>query len=240
MTVADLAEAPSGLDVRVIETAELRALRVDLGGPHDVVSWAIVNGGRTRAETVVWREVRLTELGPAVDAAALTRRTLAVLGTPGAIGLLTARDVRRYEVESATCDGVTATCVATVGLGNLLAVGDAPMGTAREAAGTINVLCRLSVGLTEEALLEASAMVAEARTAAVLAAALPSPVSGRPATGTGTDCLVVAAPVMTDARARGCYAGKHTAIGAALGSAVTGAVGRGVARWLKENRCPTP
>ena len=170
VTAADLAEAPFELDVRVIETAEMRALVVTLGGPHDVVSWAIVNGGRARADAVVWREVRLTELGPAVDAAALTRQTLSALGMPGAIGLLTARDVRRYEIERATCDGVTASCVATVGLGNLLAVGDAPTGPPPERAGTINVLCRLSVGLTEEALLEGSAIAAEARTAAVLAA----------------------------------------------------------------------
>ena len=64
--------------------------------------------------------------------------------------------------------------------------------------------------------------------------------SGRPATGTGTDCIVVAAPVtVMESRGRGCFAGKHTAIGAAIGSAVSGAVARGVARWLEENRCPT-
>ena len=232
MTIA-VPHAPPSLDVRLVETATWRALVVDLAEPHEVVSWAIVNGGRRRASSIAWREVRLAELGPAVDAAKLMRETLEALRAPHAIGLLTARDVRRHEVESATCAGVEATCVATVGLGNLLAVGD-PIAPAASPVGTINLVCRVSVGLTEEALLEASAIAAEARTAAVLAAHLPSPLSGRPATGTGTDCIVLAAPPATRPER---YAGKHTACGAAIGAATFGAVARGVARWLEENRC---
>ena len=231
---ADLAHRPTGLDVRVVETDGWRALVVELGTAHDVVSWAIVNGGRRRATSVAWREVRRGELGPTVDAAMLMRRTLDELRMPEAVGLLTARDVRRYEVERVARGGVEAACVATVGLGNLLAVGDPPAAeTAR--VGTINVVCRVSVGLTEEALIEACALAAEARTAAVLAPGLRSPLSGRPATGTGTDCIVVAAP---SAARREPFAGKHTACGAALGAAVFGAVGRGVARWMEENTCP--
>ena len=232
MTVADLEQRPTCLDVRVVETAAWRAVVVDLGAAHDVVSWAIVNGGRRRATSVAWREVRRGELGPTVDAAMLMRRTLDELRMPEAVGLLTARDVRRYEVERVARGGVEAACVATVGLGNLLAVGDAPaVETAR--VGTINLVCQVSVGLTEEALIEACALAAEARTAAVLAAGLRSPLSARPATGTGTDCIVVAAP---SAAHREPFAGKHTACGSAIGAAVFGAVGRGVALWVEESR----
>jgi adenosylcobinamide amidohydrolase len=234
MTVADRQDRPVPLDVRVVESAGWRALVVDLGAPHEVLSWAIVNGGRRRATSVAWREVRRGELGPSVDAAMLMRRTLDGLQAPDAVGLMTARDVRCHDVERVARGGVEAACVATIGLGNLLAVGDEPAaGTAR--VGTINVLCRVSVGLTEEALIEACALVAEARTAAVLAAGLQSPLSARPATGTGTDCIVVAAPSVAD---REPFAGKHTACGSAIGAAVFGAVGRGVARWMEENRCP--
>jgi adenosylcobinamide amidohydrolase len=158
--------------------------------------------------------------------------------------LLTARDIRRHEIEHAQRDGIQAECLATVGLGNLLAVGDPTTTTTtttttapRSPVGTINLVCRVSVGLTEEALLEATAIAAEARTAAVLAAGLRSPLSGRPATGTGTDCIVMAAPA-TGRPDR--FAGKHTACGSAIGAAVFGAVSRGVARWLEENACPTP
>jgi len=219
--------------VGLVDTAQARALVVRLGAPHDVLSWAIANGGRTRTDLVVWREVRATELGPAVDARAFMKDTLARLGAAHAVGLLTARDVRRHELERATRDGVVAECLATVGLGNLLAVGDPTM--TRAPVGTINLLCRVSVGLTEEALVEASAIATEGRTAAVIASGLRSPLTGRPATGTGTDCIVIAAPTALRPEP---FAGKHTACGSAIGAAVFGAVARGVARWLEENRCP--
>lgn len=235
MRSLDLADRSSRLRVELVETASARALLVRLGGPHEALSWAIVNGGRTRTDSVVWREVRIGELGPAVDPSSVMRETLAQVGAPRAVGLLTGRDVRRYELERVERDGVVAECLATAGLGNLLAVGDPTM-PVRAPAGTINLLCRVSIGLTEEALLEASAIAVEGRTAAVLAAGLRSPLSGRPATGTGTDCVVVAAPAMVRAER---FAGKHTACGSAIGAAVNGAVARAVARWIEESSCPT-
>ena len=69
---------------------------------------------------------------------------------------------------------------------------------------------------------------------------MPSPLSGRPASGTGTDCIVVAAPVAPGgprSAARLAYAGKHTRVGSLLGAAVRDAVARGIARWLEEARC---
>jgi adenosylcobinamide amidohydrolase len=70
----------------------------------------------------------------------------------------------------------------------------------------------------------------------VLAAGLRSPLSGRPVTGTGTDCVVIAAPAGVRAER---FAGKHTACGSAIGAAVHGAVARGVARWIEESACRT-
>jgi adenosylcobinamide amidohydrolase len=204
-----------------------RVLIVRLGAPHDVLSWAVVNGGRRRASAVVWRQVDDDELQPGVDPAALLRRSIDAAGLDAAVGLLTARDVARF-VE---VDHGSARCVATVGLGNALAAGDPP-GPMRPV-GTINLLCRLAAPLTDEALIEACALAAEARTAAVLEAAVPSRVSGRPATGTGTDCIVIASPV---GAAREAYVGKHTRLGADLGAAVRSAVARGCQDWLAELR----
>lgn len=209
-----------------------------LGAPHDVLSWAIVNGGRRVASDVVWREVVRGELGPEVDPvalpAALLRRALAEAKLPDAVGLLTARDVRSFDTAEAVDAELHAWCVATVGLANALAAGDPP-GAAHP--GTINLCVAVSVPLSEEALLEALALAAEARTAAMLEARLPSPLSGRPASGTGTDCIVVAAPVAAPSATRLAYAGKHTRVGSLLGAAVRDAVARGIARWLEEARC---
>jgi adenosylcobinamide amidohydrolase len=220
-------------DSRVESIGRGRALVVSLGEPHEVISWAIVNGGRRRAERVVWREVLMSELGPEIDARDVMQETLAQLGFQTAVGLLTARDVRRYEEAIVERAGVRARCVATVGLGNALAVGDPPQPA---PVGTINLLCQVSIALSEEALIEALALAAEARAAALLAAAVPSAVSGRAASGTGTDCIVIAAPVATGGAAA--FAGKHTACGSAVGAAVYDAVARGVRRWLEECACP--
>src|SRR3954467_14201907 len=115
---------------KIVTLPSARLLVVPLGAPHDVLSWAIVGGGRRVATDVVWREVVRGELGPEIDPAALLRRALADAGLPDAVGLLTARDVRTFDVaEAAEPDGggaLRARCVATVGLANALAAGDPP------------------------------------------------------------------------------------------------------------------
>ena len=214
-----------------LPAVELRArhLVVRLGGPHALLSWALVNGGRQTASEVVWVEVRDGELRPPVDAATLLRARLAEAYLPEAVGLLTSRALSRYVSAERQAGGEAARCVATVGLGKLLRAGD-PVSRAR--VGTINLVCQLSFALSELALVEALSIAAEARTAAVLEAGLPSAASGATATGTGTDCIVVAAPV---AREGAPYAGKHTLAGHLIGAVVEEAVRRGVAGWLREH-----
>jgi adenosylcobinamide amidohydrolase len=148
-----------------------------------------------------------------------------------AVGLLTSRDLAAHVVQSARHGDVVARCVATVGLGNALRAGDAPV--PGERAGTINVLCHVSVPLSELASLEALALAAEARTCALLEAGLPSRTSGQPATGTGTDCIVIASPLAEGASAQA-YAGKHTAVGHVIGAAVHAALCEGIAGWLAQ------
>ncbi len=221
MTAA-LAQAPA-------TALDGRWLVVRFPEPHAVLSWAIVNGGRRTATTVAWHEVRDAELRPPVDPARLLRERLAARGLDGAVGLLTSRALDRHVVEERSAAGIAARCVATVGLGNALRVGD-PLGPAARI-GTINVVCQLSHPLAEHGLVEALSIAAEARTLAVLEAGVRSRVSGAPATGTGTDCIVIAAPERTRGAA---YAGKHTAIGHAVGAAVHAAVARGAAAWLQQ------
>ena len=74
---------------------------------------------------------------------------------------MTSRDLRPYVDLERTYREVSCRCIATVGLGNALRAGDPPGPDGR--IGTINVLCRVSVGLTDEGLLEAIALASEAR-----------------------------------------------------------------------------
>jgi len=218
------AEAEASIDV------ELAAgwLVVRFAAAHATASWAIVGGGLGETCAVAWLQVADAELGPGVDPAALLRDRLAARGLTGAVGLMTSRRLDRYADVTVRHGALAARCVATVGLGNALRAGDPP-GPAR--LGTINLVCRSSAALTTEARLEALALAAEARALAVREAGVPSTRTGLPASGTGTDCIVIAAPAAGHAAA---YAGKHTAIGHAIGAAVYEAIRRGVAHSRRD------
>jgi adenosylcobinamide amidohydrolase len=196
--------------------------------PHRMLSYAIVGGGFVERSAVAWCGVRNDELTPPVDPRAFLAAELDRAGLGGAVGLMTGASLDTYVDASRAEAGIAVQVVTTVGLDNALRAGD-PVAAEAPAVGTINVLCRASVPLTDAALLEMLAMVAEARTLAVLDAGVASRQSGRPATGTGTDCTVVAAPL--GARALE-YAGKHTVLGMLVGAAVFEAVSRGARAWL--------
>lgn len=202
-------------------------LVVRLDTPHRLVSWAIVGGGLRRGRTVAWLQVSESDLRPPIDPRQFLDARLGAAGLDDAVGLLTSRDLDAYVDLEVGHGEVRAQCVTTVGLGNALRAGDAPGASGR--IGTINTLCRISVPLGDEALLEALALAAEARALAVREAAVASRISGLPASGTGTDCIVIAAPD-DDGPAR--YAGKHTVIGHVIGAAVHDATRLGIARWL--------
>ena len=198
-------------------------LIADLERTHAVTSWALVGGGDRVATKVVWHQVRNADLPVEIDARAFFRERLAARGLDNAVGLLTSGDLAA--AVDVTCG--QARCIATVGLSNALRVGDPPgLGA---IAGTINLLLATSVPLAREARLEALALAAEARTAALLGHSVRSFRSGRTATGTGTDCIVVAAP----ADDRGApFCGKHTELGHHIGAAVFEAIDRGARAWL--------
>lgn len=216
-------------DSRHVVSHRGRWLIVEFADPQVVLSWAIVGGGRQRTRTVAWYQVDERELRPPVDPRRFLRRRLEEGGIGKAVGLLTSRSLDSYVDVQRTYGAWSARCIATVGLGNALRVGDPPGPAGR--IGTVNLLCSFSGALSENALVEALAVAAEARTATILQACVPSRVSGLLATGTGTDCIVVSAAGEGAAME---YAGKHTVVGHLIGASVTEAVRRGVDVWKAE------
>ena len=204
-------------------------LVVTFADEHETASWAVVGGGIRRARAVVWHQISDDELRPPVDARALLGMRLRDAGYGGAVALLTSRKLRSYVDVTRAYGSLEARCIATVGLGNALRAGDPPGPCGR--IGTINVLCRVSVPLAPESLLEALALAAEARALAVREAGVVSTSSGEPASGTGTDCIVIAAP---KGRSPLAYAGKHTAAGHIVGASVRDAVAEGARAWTRE------
>lgn len=191
------------------------------------LSWAPCGAGLVATDRILWREVRNADLTPDFDVYGWFEAEMAARA-PGAVGLLTSRDIGGWRLAEATVDGVRAAAVATVGLSNAESVG-ARLPWHPAEYGTINLAVVLDAGLTEAAQLEAMSIAVQARTAAVMAAGLA--LATGTATGTGTDCIVLACDAGADR-----HAGLHTAVGEAVGAAARAAVAAGVADWLDWNR----
>lgn len=200
-------------------------LIAELAAPMRCLSWAPHGAGCRMAGQVVWREVRNADLVPGFDAEGWFSDQMARF--PGAIGMMTSRDIGTHAMARAAAgeggERVSAQSVATVGLTNGEAVGRRRVFGPRDF-GTINILVATDAALTEAAQLEALSIAVQARTAAVIEAGHDVP-TGR-VTGTGTDCLVVACRP-----GEGRYAGLHTPVGEAIGAAVKSAVATGARDW---------
>jgi len=185
-----------------------------------VLSWAPHGAGYTPADAILWREVRNADLTPEFDA----EGWLSAQMPQGAVGMLTSRDVGTFHESFAEVEGVTAHCLATVGLSNGESIGlRLPYHSADY--GTINIGLVTNAALTEAAQLEAMSIVVQARTVGVMAAGV-SLATGL-ATGTGTDCVALAC-----LPGQGRYAGLHTAVGEAVGAAVRDCLTRASQAWV--------
>jgi adenosylcobinamide amidohydrolase len=205
-------------------------LVVHFAEPHTCLSWAAVNGGRVQTGTVAWYYLSPEEQPHAGELGGYLRLKLDEAHLHGAIGMLTTRKRYGHTEASAEWNQIRAWTLATVGLRNAVRVGDEP--SAGPAAATVNLLCQVSLPLTDTAMLEAVSIAAEARTAAILEATVPSVLSGKAATGTPSDCIVIACPPngLEDPRA-----GKGTDVGHVIGRTVYDAVTRGVREWNIED-----
>ena len=124
----------------------------------------------------------------------------------------------------------------TSGLSNPRRAGDyaehIQMASHYNQVGTINIIVITSASLTGSALIEALLVTTEAKSAALQDAGIVSPVSNKPATGTGTDSAAVASgPGPGDVK----YCGKHVLFGELLGGSVIDAVSSSI-QWAIENR----
>lgn len=196
--------------------------------PQAMLSWSLTRPGFQEAREVAWLEVRNADLPPSVDPLVSIARLVADAGVGEAITLVTSRDISRHHVSQATVEDVTATCLATVGLSNGERIG-ARCTEPVWLPGTINTLVHVSRPLSQAALIETVSLATQARTAAVIAADVRR--AGVMVTGTGTDCIVVAAPRGPE---EAVFAGMHTAIGEAVGQAVYRAIADGTEVWRRD------
>lgn len=198
-----------------------------------MVSTAVVGGGVGPRSWWLNAKVAMDYHHP--DPAAHVREIAAAVGAApggqgsaaGGVGMLTAADVTRW-----TCaqeQGVTA--VATVGLG-LPVWAAADDATVSRETGTINILVRLPVALSDAALVNAVVTATEAKTQALLEA-------GVPGSGTSSDAVCVACPepAPDPGSDEGVeqYGGPRSLWGLRVARAVHRAVALGTADWISRH-----
>lgn len=205
-------------------------LVVSCPAPYRVLSWAPLGGGLVQARTIINYQVR-TDVRPTQEPANFLQTLTQKLRMPRpVVGLMTGVTMERLVRQTAQQHPLLVECCATVGLSNALAVGDPA--TYEEQPGTINLIVLVSRPLTPAALVEASAITTEAKVRALYEARVQSSVSDSQATGTGTDCVVIACPLGEPAYQ---HCGKHTQLGALLGQVVHKATREGL-RYARKTR----
>lgn len=206
-------------------------LIADLGQPMQVLSFAPCRPGLVTASRILWRQVDNADLPPDCDAESWLAAQMHGQAATRDVGMMTSCDIGRFrQMRSGPVH-----CVATTGLGNAERIGHRRRsGPDPTGYGTINMALKISLGLSHRALIEALTIAASARTAAMIQAALPLPAGL--ATGTGTDCIAIAAP-----RGDMPYAGMHTDLGEAIGRAAFDAVLTGARDWIaRQQAAPQP
>lgn len=129
--------------------------------------------------------------------------------------MMTAASMKSLGYADIQQQGLRVECWVTSGLSNLRRCGDPTDAPPR--AGTINLIVLIHHALTPAALCEAMIIATEAKTTAVRDLNLISPVSGLPASGTGTDSHAILCAMQEPVHS---YCGKHTLLGECLGKAV--------------------
>ncbi len=211
----------------------------EFGRPHHCLSHAVLGGGISKKRGAIWYQVRDSDLSLGQDPLLWLRRKLANRHyEDNYIGLMTSANIARFIFICQEHSGLQVDCLATVGLSNACRIGSPTHSKA--PCGTINLVCRINAPLTQAAQVEALAMIAEAKCAAVMNAGVQSRLNQiepcrdsrlNLATGTGTDCHTIASRHAPDAPHYP-YAGKHTKLGELIGSTCYEAVYKGCQQWL--------
>jgi adenosylcobinamide amidohydrolase len=201
-------------------------LEMDLGHRHQVAGWPIIGPSWGMAATIVWLQVKDADLPADGTPESYFQERARADRIEAEIGLMTAAELSRFACERASNAAMEVTALVTAGLTNGESVQPSAANPPSERwhAGTVNIALHTAVPLTQAAMFEALSIVAQARTAAIMDLGI-SLIDGRKLTGTGTDCIVVAAPAGPHALK---HCGLHTALGRLIGETTYSATRRAV------------
>ncbi|GJL77929.1 MAG: adenosylcobinamide amidohydrolase [Nitrospinaceae bacterium] len=185
--------------------------------PWPVLSWAPHNGGDTISSCVFNHQLGKFD---EEDLDSIFKTVIVSLDLPeDSTGLVTGAEINNYQECVLSHGSLWVHGIATVGLANARAAGDSadvPFQTPPNPTGTINLVLACNALPDIAGRLEAVHMAAMAKTSALRDAGVVSEKSGRSATGTGTDCIVVAGTGEFHEN----YCGMHTVLGELIGKVV--------------------
>lgn len=201
--------------------------RITTGGAGmlQVLSSAILGGGRREADTFINRKVPLDYAAERPDDE--MRRHLIETGYDPArtVGLLTAAKLTHASIVSDTADGCRLAAAVTAGTRNAARAGTFRLTFPPYRPGTINTLIFVDGRMTEAAMVNAVITATEAKAAALADAGIREEFAPElTATGTTTDVVVVAATGSMIDGAIHEYAGSASTLGNAIGRLVYAAV----------------
>ena len=196
--------------------------------PHRVVSSAVLNGGFTEANHILNLKVPLTvnyNVSPEKTLRMFSHRKI---WTGATVGLMTAASMNTFVLRKENINNTEIAIIVTAGLSNARRAGD--KADYINSAGTINIIMYTSGQLTPAAMVEGVMIITEAKTAALQELQILSPLSGKIATGTGTDAIVIVSGYGPDKFE---HCGKHLLLGETIGRTVIDAVRASVKKALR-------
>jgi len=200
-----------------------RTLVIELPARYRILGWAPMGGGLRRATIILNHQIALNDRAAVESPRACLARLARSLGFRPAdtVAMMTGANVGRGACVTMRRRELAVSAWCSAGCSNALRVGDRATAFPQET-GTINIALAINRPVTAAVLAEALQLAVEARVLAVQQAFLMSVRSGLSATGTGTDCIVVAAPDQLVNERDGIigYSGKHTVLGELIGRAV--------------------
>ena len=199
-------------------------VHIQLCNSRPVLSSAAYNGGLIDAEHLLIVKVAenfLGSRGPFEPLSETFRNYCRQHGWSGnTVGMMTSAPMTSYRNARRSMQGVEITALVTAGLSNARRSGDPADHRAFDAAGikpgTINIIILTNAILSPAAQVEAVMMATEAKAAVLQDIGATSPVTGKTATGTGTDAVAVVSGFTTP---KIVFCGKHTLFGEMLASA---------------------
>ncbi|MCI1943661.1 adenosylcobinamide amidohydrolase [Clostridium luticellarii] len=200
-------------------------VHINFSEPVEILSSAILNGGFTRASNIVNVKVGQNKnkdsnkIFPPPEVT-LQQYIKSKKWEGSSVGIMTAANMKSFRTSREVQGSVIVQSFITLGVSNARRAGDTAdwksFNSHSPKPGTINIILGTNARLSKAAMVEAIMIISEAKTCVMQDFNILSSVSGKTATGTGTDSCVV----FTGTGENIDYCGKHVLMGEMVAKAV--------------------